>query len=196
MPKLAVPLTGIQLRTAKLRDKPYKLTDGGGLYLLVNIDGARYWRMDYRHGGARRTLAFGKYPNVSLAEVRDKRIKVRKLIDQGIDPGQDKKDKKRVKNEADANTFEKLAREWHANKLSAWHETTARDTLRRLEINIFPEIGAMPIASITHKDIIAALRKIETRNAQEVGTVSKRPAPEFSATRFNRESLTATRRQI
>ena len=68
MPKLAVPLTDIQPRTAKPKDKPYKLSDGGGLYLLINTDGAKYWRMDYRFAEARRTLAFGKYPEVTLAE--------------------------------------------------------------------------------------------------------------------------------
>ena len=88
MPKLAVPLTDIQTRTAKSKDKPYKLSDGGGLYLLVNADGAKYWRMDYRFAGMRRTLAFGKYPEVTLAEARDKRLAARKLLDQDIDPSQ------------------------------------------------------------------------------------------------------------
>ena len=73
MAKLAMPLTDIQPRTAKKKDKPYKLTDGGGLYLLVNTDGAKYWRMDYRFGHARRTLALGKYPVATLAEAREKR---------------------------------------------------------------------------------------------------------------------------
>lgn len=168
MPKLARPLTDVQPRTAKPKDKPYKLTDGGGLYLLVNTDSAKYWRLDYRHSGVRRTLAFGKYPEVSLADARERRLIARKLLDQGIDPGQDKKDRNRVKSEAAANTFEKLAREWHTNKLSAWRQSTANDTIRRLEIDIFPEIGAMPIASITHQNMIAALRKIESRGAQEV----------------------------
>lgn len=168
MPKLARPLTDVQPRTAKPKDKPYKLTDGGGLYLLINTDGAKYWRMDYRHGNARRTLAFGKYPEVSLADAREKRLAARKLLDQGIDPGQDKKDKERIKSEAAANTFEKLAREWHTNKLATWSESTARDTLRRLEQDIFPEIGAMPIGAITHQHMIAALRKIESRGAHEI----------------------------
>lgn len=168
MPKLAIPLTDIAPRNAKKKDKPYKLTDGGGLYLLVNTDGARYWRMDYRFGEARRTLAFGKYPDVSLAEARDKRKAARKLLDDGTDPGQVKKDVQRVGAEIATQTFEKLARDWHSNKLASWHQTTAKDTLRRLEIDIFPQIGAMPIASITHQHMIAALRKIEARGAREV----------------------------
>lgn len=168
MPKLAVPLTDIQPRTAKPKDKPYKLSDGGGLYLLVNKDGAKYWRMDYRFCEARRTLAFGKYPEVTLAEARAKRLAARKLLDQGIDPSQDKKERQREMNEANANTFEKLAREWHTNKLPTWSVATARDTIRRLEIDIFPEIGAMPIGAIKHQHIIAALRKIENRGAHEI----------------------------
>ncbi len=141
MPKLAVPLTDIQPRTAKPKDKPYKLSDGGGLYLLVNTDGAKYWRMDYRYGEARRTLAFGKYPEVTLAEARDRRMAARKLLDQGTDPSQEKKERQRELNEANGNTFEKLAREWHSNKLPTWSAATARDTIRRLEIDIFPQIG-------------------------------------------------------
>ena len=168
MPKLAVPLTDIQPRTAKAKDKPYKLTDGGGLYLLINTDGAKYWRMDYRFASHRRTLAFGKYPQVSLADARQKRTAARKLIDEGIDPGEAKKEKARATSEKASQTFEKLAREWHTNRLATWRESTARDTIRRLEIDIFPEIGALPIGDITHQQFIAALRKIERRGAVEV----------------------------
>jgi integrase len=168
MPKLASPLTDIQARNAKAKEKPYKLADGGSLYLLVNTDGAKYWRMDYRHADLRRTLAFGKYPQVSLAEAREKRMAARKLLDTGIDPNQDKKERSRINDQKSAQTFERLARGWHANKLATWHPTTARDTLRRLEIDIFPEIGRMPIGAITHQQMIAALRKIESRGAHEV----------------------------
>lgn len=80
-----MPLTDAQPRNAKPKDNPYKLTDGQGLYLLVNTDGAKYWRMNYRYGGKERTLAFGKYPQVTLAEARNKRAAARKLIDEGID---------------------------------------------------------------------------------------------------------------
>ena len=168
MPKLATPLTDIQPRTAKPKEKPYKLADGGGLFLLVNPDGAKYWRMAYRFAGTSKLLSFGKYPQTTLADARDKRLAARKLLEADIDPSQDKKDKERIKGEKDAQTFERLARDWHANKIPTWHPTTAKDTLRRLEIDIFPQIGAMPIAAITHQHMIAALRKIETRGAHEV----------------------------
>jgi integrase len=168
MPKIVPPLTDIAPRNAKKKDKPYKLADGGGLYLLINTDGAKYWRMDYRFADARRTLAFGKYSDVSLVQAREKRKAARLLLEEGIDPGQAKKDEKRIGAEIAAQTFEKLAREWHANKLISWHPSTAKDTMRRLEIDIFPQIGAMPIASVSHQHMIAALRQIEARGAHEV----------------------------
>jgi len=86
----------MQPRTAKAKDKLYRLTDGGGLYLLVNPDGAKYWRMDYRLLNVRKTAAFGKYPQVSLSEAREKRKAARKLIDDGIDPVQAKKETARL----------------------------------------------------------------------------------------------------
>ena len=132
MPKLAAPLTDVQARTAKPKDKPYKLSDGGGLYMLVNTDGAKYWRMDYRFAGVRRTLAFGKYPEVTLADARDKRLTARKLLDQDTDPSQDKKDRARTLAEEQANTFEKLAREWHANKLPTWSARNVSMNLKHL----------------------------------------------------------------
>lgn len=119
--------------------------------------------MDYRYGELRRTLAFGKYPEVTLAEARDKRMAARKLLEQGIDPSQEKKERQRELVEANGNTFEKIAREWHANKLATWRESTAKNTIRRLEIDIFPEIGSMPVGSVKHQHMIAALRKIEIR---------------------------------
>lgn len=168
MPKLATPLTDIQPRNAKPKEKPYKLADGGGLYLLINPDGAKYWRMSYRFAGTERLLAFGKYPQVSLSEAREKRTEARKLLTDSIDPSQAKKEKARAAADTAANTFEKIAREWHTNRLPTWRESTAKDTLRRLEIDIFPQIGSKPITAITHQDMVRALRKIETRGAMEV----------------------------
>jgi integrase len=168
MPKLVVPLTDIQPRTAKPKDKPYKLADGGGLYLLINTDGAKYWRMDYRLGGLRRTLAFGKYPQVSLAEAREKRTQARKLIDQGTDPSQAKRLDKAEKARATANTFEAIAREWHENKVDSWQPKTAANVLHRLEKDVFPLIGKYPIAEIKAPLVLDMLRQIEKRGAIEM----------------------------
>ncbi|MFZ6693046.1 Arm DNA-binding domain-containing protein [Undibacterium sp. SXout20W] len=90
LPKLFIPLTDIQPRTAKPKTKPYKLTDGGGRYLLINSDGSKYLRMDYRLGETRKTLAFGKNPEISLSEARNKRLAARKLLDRDIDLSQTK----------------------------------------------------------------------------------------------------------
>lgn len=169
MPKIVTPLTDLQAKNAKLKDKPYKLADGGGLYLEIMPKGSKLWRMKFiQASGKESRLAFGSYPEISLSQAREQRTAARKLKANNIDPGQAKKDKTRLVAEKAAQTFEKLAREWHSNKLSSWHATTAKDTLRRLEIDIFPQIGGMPIAAITHQHMIAALRKIESRGAHEV----------------------------
>ncbi|MBC3870298.1 tyrosine-type recombinase/integrase [Undibacterium oligocarboniphilum] len=169
MPKIAAPLTDIQVKNAKPKEKAYKLADGGGMYLEVTPTGSKLWRMKFRQAnGSESRLAFGTYPEVSLAEAREKRLEARKLIAQGIDPGQARRKAKEESASASANTFEKIAREWHANRLSAWSATTAKETINRLEKDIFPEIGKLPIASITHPQMIAALRKIEARGAGEI----------------------------
>ena len=169
MPKIVAPLTDIQAKNAKPKSNPYKLADGGGLYLEVMPTGKKLWRMKFRQANGKESrLAFGSYPETTLAQARDKRDDARKLKLEGIDPGQAKKEKDRIAGEQAAQTFEKLARDWHSNKLTSWHPTTAKDTLRRLEIDIFPKIGMLPIAAITHQHMIAALREIEARGAQEV----------------------------
>ena len=113
-------------------------------------------------------ITFGSYPDLSIVKAREKRDAGRKLQSDDVDPGQAKKDKARLHLEKAAQTFERLAHEWHTDKLSSWHPSTAKDTMRRLEIDIFPEIGAMPIAAVTHRHMIAALRKIESRGAHDV----------------------------
>jgi hypothetical protein len=169
MPKIVPPLSDIAVRNSKAREKPYKLADGGGLYLEVMPTGSKLWRMKFRQANGKESrLAFGIYPETTLVQARNKRDEARKLKSNGSDPGQAKKEKDRIAGEVATQTFEKLARDWHSNKLASWHPTTAKDTLRRLEIDIFPQIGAMPIASITHQHMIVALRKIEARGAQEI----------------------------
>jgi len=169
MPKLATPLTDIQIKNAKPKDKPYTLADGGGMYLEVMPTGSKIWRMAYRQAnGKNNRLTFGPYPEVSLLDARAKRMDARKVKASGLDPAATRDEAKRITAENNAHTFEKLAREWHTNKLPTWKGSTAKDTLRRLEIDIFPEIGHLPIGSITHQQMIATLRKIESRGAIEI----------------------------
>lgn len=169
MPKRVIPLTDVQVKNAKPRSNPYKLSDGGGLYLEVMPTGSRIWRLKYRQAdGKENRLSLGPYPETTLAEAREKRTEARRLLRDGIDPARRRDDAKRIAAEKAAHTFEKVAREWHQTKIPGWSTNTAQNTLRRLEADIFPEIGRMPIDDIRHKDVIAALRKIEARGAHEI----------------------------
>ena len=156
-------LTDTAVKKAKPGEKPYKMADEKGLYLLVNNAG-KYWRMDYRFMGKRKTLALGVYSDVSLARAREKRDDARKMLADGIDPGEHRKEIKRANQAAQANSFEAVAREWHAMKLRRkWTQSTADKTLTQLEAYVFPEIGHQPIASVKASQLLAMLRKVESR---------------------------------
>lgn len=168
MPKLCTPLTDTAIRNAKPRDKTYTLGDGEGMYLEVMPNGQRFWRMAYRQpNGKKNRLTFGKYPEVSLAEARDKRLAARKLMAQGIDPGMAKREEKHAKEKAALNTFEAVARAWLAKTAADRAASTQEKNTAWLERNIFPAIGALPISSIKPWDVLSALRVIEKRGAIE-----------------------------
>ena len=160
-------LTDTRIRNAKPKPKPYKLSDGGGMYLLVMPDGARYWRMDYRFAGKRRTLALGVYPFLSLSDARARRDDARGALAQDIDPGVAKKARKRAAKIASENTFEAIAREWIANRRNKLASRYSALLISRLEADIFPPIGSRPIADIDAPELLEALRKVETRGAIE-----------------------------
>src|SRR5450830_293262 len=170
MPKLATSLTDIQVKNSKPRDKTWTLADGNGLYLEIAPSGKKSWRMAYRRPIIKKNnrLSFGDYPLISLAEARNKCLAASKLLKEGIDPAAERDEKKQLAAESASHTFEKIAREWHNTRLSSWSAATAKDTINRLEKDIFPEIGKLPISEVTHKQMIAALRKIEERGAGEV----------------------------
>jgi integrase len=169
MPRLTSPLTDMQVRNAKPKEKPYKLFDGGGLFLNVAPSGSRTWRFKFRQSnGKENTLTFGPYPEITLQDAREKRLETRRLMLTGVDPAKHRDDAKRVAAARQANTFEKIAREWHANKVPTWSHRTAKAMIDRLQADIFPGIGSIPIEEIKHRDVIAALRKIEDRGAAEI----------------------------
>lgn len=160
-------LTARQVETAKPKDKSYKLSDGGGLYLEVTTTGSRYWRLKYRYGGKEKRLAFGVYPDVSLAEARDKRDAAKKILAAGNDPGEVKKAEKIAQKLSFENTFEAIAREWHQHKADRWSLRYRDEIIDTFEKDIFPYIGKRPIAEIKPMELLEALRKMEKRGALE-----------------------------
>ena len=162
-----MPLTDTRIRNAKPTAKTYKLSDGGGMYLLVTSDGARYWRMDYRFAGKRRTLALGVYPTVTLAAARAHREEARVMLAQGTDPSAAKKATMRAAKLASENTFEAVAREWIGGQHRRLAPRYCALVLARLEADIFPQIGARHIAEIGAPELLEALRKVERRGVIE-----------------------------
>jgi integrase len=159
-------LTDTAVRNAKPRDKPYKISDSAGLYLLVRSTG-KYWRMDYRFAGKRKTLALGVYPGVSLSAARKKRDEAKEHLAKDTDPSLIKAIKKQVAHHAAENTFQAIAMEWHAKNIHTWAASTAHNIKRYLEKDIFPWLGNRAIQDIGAPDLLAVLRKIESRGAHE-----------------------------
>lgn len=162
-----MPLTDRAVRNAKGAANPYKLTDGGGLYLLVRPDGARYWRMDFRFASRRGTLAFGIYPAISLADARTKRDETRKLIAAGIDPAAKRRLDKQAAAIGAGNTFRIVAEEWLA-KLEREHRADATLNKTRWLLDFaYPVIGDRPVAEIAAPELLIVLRRVEARGRYE-----------------------------
>ena len=163
-------LNDIAVRKAKPEAKPRKLTDGGGLYVMIHPNGGKYWQLAYRFAGKQKTLTLGVYPDVSLADARERREQARKLLTNGSDPGAVKQTQKRQAKIAAANTFEAVAREWVENRSNDWTEGHTALTLRTLEQDAFPSMGHRPIAEITPVELLATVRVIEKRGALEIAS--------------------------
>jgi integrase len=165
-------LTDTQCRRVRASGKPRKMFDAGGLYLLVgaakNGDTLRHWRMKYRFAGKERLLSLGVYPEITLAEARSRRDAARKLLGEGMDPSVVRKAEKRHKRVLAANTFQAVAREWYDNQCEKWSAAHAGAVLTRLERELFPGLGARPIAEIDAPELLDVLRGIERRDALEL----------------------------
>jgi len=166
MARLIVPLSDTQIHKAKPQDKPTTLFDGGGLYLLVSPVGGKLWRFKYRFDTKEKCLSFGSYPAISLAEARAKRDAARKMLAEGDDPGAAKSALKTAKAVEAENSFEAVARDWHARFRSQWSEAHADRILRRLELDVFPWLGARPVGEIRAPELLAVLRRVETRSPE------------------------------
>ena len=160
-------LTVVEIKSAKPKEKPYKMADEKGLYLLVNPNGSKLWKFKYRFSGVEKKLSFGAFPNVSLAAAREARDEARRQLTNTIDPGILKNSIKRSKKMAEENSFEAVAREWHAKFTPKWSKGHGERILIRLEQNIFPWIGKSSINEVTAPEILSALRRIENRGAVE-----------------------------
>jgi len=163
-------LTDTQIRQSKPKPKPFKLSDGGGLYIQIQPKGAKYWRLAYRYAEKQKTLALGIYPEISLADARKKRADAKSYLAKGIDPSNlmSKKVRKRTEEQNLENSFESIAREWHEQQKGGWSKNHWERVLVSLEKEAFPDIGVFPIKDITAPHVLAVIRKVEKRGALEV----------------------------
>ena len=162
-----MPLTDLTLPNAKPKEKPYKLYDTRGLYGLMSVTGVICFRQKYYINGKEKVVALGIYPEVSLAIAREQRDANRALLAKGIDPGDLKQQKKRIKGTAMAASFEVIAREWFVKFSSEWSEDYKARVLRISERDIFPWIGKKAISELMPPDVLGILRRIEERGAKE-----------------------------
>ena len=162
MPKRITPLTDTTVRTIKPAEKPQKLFDGGGLFLLVTPTGGKLWRLKYRFGGIEKLLALGAYPQTSLADARQKRDDARAMMLNGVDPRDIKKAQKAA-GAQENETFEVIAREWHTKFSASWAASHSNKIIRRFELYVFPWLGDRQIKSITAPDLLSVLRRIEAK---------------------------------
>jgi integrase len=161
-----VPLTDTTIKNAKPANKPLKLFDGGGMFLLITPAGQRYWRLKYRVAGKEKLLALGVYPEVTLAAARKKRDEAREMLAAGGDPGEAKRVEKHAAKVAALNTFEAVAQAW----LDVWGQTVTPASLtkkRNLFVNdVFPKIGHRPISEVEAPEILAVLQYVDARGVR------------------------------
>jgi hypothetical protein len=160
-------LTNFEIRNAKPDGKPYKLTDGGGLYLLIQPNGSKLWRLKYRFLGKERLLAFGAYPLFSLAEARAKRDEAKKLLASGVDPGAKKKLERIAAENAAKNTFDLIAAEFlEAHEAKGSAETT-KAKVRWLLTEVAAPIASRPVTEITSAELFELLKRVERSGRRE-----------------------------
>lgn len=160
-------LTDTAIRQARPGDKPRKIYDERGLFVLVHPNGSRYFRLKYTFNGRERTLALGVYDDVSLKRAREKRDEARKLLADGIDPSAQRQEEKRAARIQGQNTFERVGRAFIEIRKDRWSETQTKAVTRRLEANLIPALGSRPIGEIDAPELLDVLRGIEARGAIE-----------------------------
>ncbi|NQZ15027.1 MAG: integrase arm-type DNA-binding domain-containing protein [Alphaproteobacteria bacterium] len=165
-------LSDIQCKSAKSKEKPYKIGDGGGMYLEVMPNGSKYWRLKYRVKAdgkwKEKRLAIGVYPEITLKQARERRDEARRLLDEGRDPSFEKKKRKAMVEKDRENTFKALALEWYDNRKDRWRPRYAAEVITRLEKDIFPQLGDYPVTEISPRLLLSVIRPIENRGAHEL----------------------------
>lgn len=160
-------LTATSVKNAKPTDKTQRLFDGGGLYLEISPQGGKWWRLKYRYAGKEKRLSLGTYPDTSLKEARERRAEARKLLRDGVDPSERRKQAKAERRTRHANSFEAIAREWFETRSPNWAPAHADKIIRRLERDVFPLLGRRPITEITGPELLDVIRRIADRGAVE-----------------------------
>lgn len=172
-----MPLTDTSIRNAKPAAKAVKLFDGAGLYVEVAPAGGKWWRLKFRFDGKEKRLSLGVYPEVSLKDARERRDTARKLLACGVDPGANRKAMHSARQDRGANSFEVVAREWHTKYASTWDARHVGTILRCFERDIFPWIGARPIADVSAPDLLCpscAVLRSAARSRPRTGPQKKR----------------------
>ena len=160
-------LTDTAIKAAKPTEKPYKVFDGRGLYMLINADGARWWRFKYRYGGKEKLLALGTYPDIGLKKARARLSEARQQLADGIDPCAAKQAEKRKRADRAMGSFEAVALEWHAKQRGAWSTDYADKELRQLRNHVLPCIGSKPLRELNSRDLLDVLQRIENNGQLE-----------------------------
>lgn len=157
----------MQIRRAKPEAKAYTLGDGLGLSLLIEPNGSKSWRFRYRYAGKPKMISLGVYPTITLADARSRRDEARKLVAEGKNPSEVRKEQKLALETESENAFEKIAREWHQMKSAKWSAGYASDIMEAFQNDIFPYVGTRPVGEIKPLELLNVLRKIEKRGALE-----------------------------
>ncbi len=158
-------LTDTSIRNAKPRDKPYKIFDERGLFLLVTIRESKWWRFRYRWQGKEKLLSLGTYPDISLSTARDRRDNARRQVAMGVDPSAARQDARLARDQIMANTFEAVAREWLGKARTNWVPSHGDRIMRRLERDVFPWLGKTPVSEVSASGLLQVIRRIENRGA-------------------------------
>ena len=169
-------LTDTKAKQAKAKDKTYRLSDERGMYLEITKTGGKYWRLKYRYGGKEKRLALGVYPETSLKKARDLRDAARIQLKDGIDPSAHKRMMKHTQGDQAANSFQAVAKEWYKKEKPHWSDSHSSRVLRALEKHLYPSLGTRPIIEITPPELLAALRKIESKGKLETAHKVKQVA--------------------